>query len=94
MLVIGLKRPKKEMLTAIDREHLLFTKLQPNRHELRAILKSDYGLGESGMMGTPLLGFGESGMMGTPLLGFGESGIIGTPLLGLGESGIIGTPLA
>jgi len=51
-------------------------------------------LGESGIIGTPLLGFGESGIIGTPLFGFGESGIIGTPLFGFGESGIIGTPLA
>jgi hypothetical protein len=39
-----------------------------------------YGLGDSGMMGTPLLGLGDSGMIGTPLFGLGDSGIIGTPL--------------
>ncbi len=52
-----------------------------------------YGLGISGIMGTPLLGLGMSGMIGTPLFGLGMSGIIGTPLFGLGISGMMGTPL-
>ena len=82
------------MLTVSDREHDLKKPPSPSQREVRAVLNEDYGLGESGMMGTPLLGLGESGMMGTPLFGFGESGIMGTPLFGFGESGMIGTPLA
>jgi len=86
------KVPKKDMLTAINREHVFSGKLVTQRED-RAILGSNYGLGESGIIGIPLLGFGESGIIGIPLLGFGESGIIGIPLLGFGESGIIGIPL-
>jgi len=84
------------MLTIIDREHVFpedSTNSQDVRAKERANLEFNYGLGESGMMGTPLLGLGESGMIGTPLFGLGESGMIGTPLFGLGESGMMGTPL-
>jgi hypothetical protein len=58
---------------------------------------ANYGRGESGMVGTPLVrGRGESGIVGMPLdFGRGESGIVGTPLVrGRGESGMVGTPLA
>jgi hypothetical protein len=75
---------------------LLLFFLFPSAFSLAASA-TDYGRGESGVVGTPLVrGRGESGVVGTPLsFGRGESGVVGTPLVrGRGESGVVGTPLA